>query len=137
VPYSLAKYLRLAIKGNPTVMLPLFAPPESLIVVTPLGEELRAMRKLFMSQQAVERFLGYVHSQHGQSHLPLPIPERARVLALKRDEVPREDVSAEIGRIEADVRALLDEGRTPLPPTADHEAVTRWAVSAHRRQWRW
>ena len=35
VLYSLAKYLRLAIKGNPTVMLPLFAPEASLVVVTP------------------------------------------------------------------------------------------------------
>ncbi len=38
VLYSLRKYLRLALKGNPTVMLPLYAPEESLVVVTPLGE---------------------------------------------------------------------------------------------------
>ena len=30
--YSLRKYLRLAIKGNPTVMLPLFAPEADLVV---------------------------------------------------------------------------------------------------------
>ncbi len=64
VVYSLRKYLRLAVKGNPTVMLPLFAPRELLIIVTPLGEELRAMRTSFLSQEAVERFLGYMHAQH-------------------------------------------------------------------------
>ena len=181
VLYSLAKYLRLAIKGNPTVMLPLFAPEESLIIVTPLGEELRGLRSRFMSQQAVERFLGYMHSQHermlGQSkrnvpnrpelieqygwdvkygshalrlahqgyeiastgHLTLPMPpaERERVLAVKRGEVPRDEVSAEIAQLEAEVRDLLDTGRTPLPPVADHVAITAWSVSAHRRHWRW
>ncbi|MBZ2197594.1 nucleotidyltransferase domain-containing protein [Occultella gossypii] len=62
--YSLRKYLRLGIRGNPTVMLPLFAPEESLVVLTPLGTELRSMRSSFLSQQAVERFLGYMQSQH-------------------------------------------------------------------------
>lgn len=62
--YSLRKYLRLAIKGNPTVLLPLFAPAESLIVTTPLGDQLRSMRNAFLSREAVERFLGYMHSQH-------------------------------------------------------------------------
>lgn len=64
IMYSLRKYLRLAIKGNPTVMLPLFAPESDLVTVTPLGQELRDMRYSFLSQQAVERFLGYMDSQH-------------------------------------------------------------------------
>jgi uncharacterized protein len=74
--YSLRKYLRLAIKGNPTVMLPLFAPEDSLVVLTPLGQELRDLRAAFLSQHAVERFLGYMTSQHermlGQSRRDLP-----------------------------------------------------------------
>ena len=179
--YSLRKYLRLAIKGNPTVMLPLFAPEESLLVVAPLGEELRAMRSAFLSQQAVERFLGYMHSQHermlGQSKrnvpnrpelierygwdvkygshalrlayqgleiastgvltLPLPAEQRERVLSVKRGEVPREEVSAEISALEAKVRGLLDTGGTPLPATADHDVISEWAVSAQRRHWGW
>jgi len=181
VLYSLQKYLRLAIKGNPTVMLPLFAPEESLVVVTPLGEELRELRASFLSQQAAERFLGYMRSQHermlGQSKrnvpnrpeliekygwdvkygshalrlahqgfeiastgrltLPMPEGERRRVLAVKRGEVPREEVSAEIARLEAQVRDLLDTDRTPLPPTADFDVITRWAISAQRRHWGW
>lgn len=62
--YSLRKYLRLAIKGNPTALLPLYAPESDLIVAAPLGKELREMRDCFLSQQAVERFLGYMHAQH-------------------------------------------------------------------------
>lgn len=76
VLYSLRKYLRLAIKGNPTAMLPLYAPAESVVVLTPLGEELRELRAAFLSRLAVERFLGYMRSQHermlGQSKRNVP-----------------------------------------------------------------
>lgn len=181
VLYSLRKYLRLAIKGNPTVMLPLFAPAESIVVTTPLGEELRGLRASFLSQQAVERFLGYMRSQHermlGQSkrnvpnrpelieqygwdvkygshalrlayqgfeiastgHLTLPMPpvQRERVLAVKRGEVPRDEVSNEIAHLEVRVRDLLDTGHTPLPETADYPTITAWAVHAQRRHWGW
>lgn len=76
VMYSLSKYLRLAIKGNPTALLPLYAPEDQLITVTELGSELRGMRQKFLSCQAVERFLGYMYSQHqrmlGQSKRNVP-----------------------------------------------------------------
>ncbi|MFT3900245.1 MAG: nucleotidyltransferase domain-containing protein [Gordonia sp. (in: high G+C Gram-positive bacteria)] len=181
VLYSLRKYLRLAIKGNPTVMLPLFAPPESVVLTTPLGDELRDMRMAFLSQAAVERFLGYMHSQHermlGQSKrnvpnrpeliakygwdvkygshalrlayqgheiardgrltLPLPDAQRERVLAVKRGEIPRAEVSAEIAAIEAEVRELLDTGATPLPERVDLDVINAWSVDAHRRHWGW
>lgn len=181
VVYSLRKYLRLALKGNPTVMLPLYAPERDLVVVTQLGRELRDLRSALLSQEAVERFLGYMRSQHermlGQSKrnvpnrpeliakygwdvkygshalrlayqgreiahtgsltLPLPDAERERVLAVKRGEVPRAEVSAEIGLIEAEVRDLLDRGRTAVPETADHDRVSAWAIDAQRRHWGW
>ena len=181
VLYSLRKYLRLAIKGNPTVMLPLYAPAESLVILTPLGVELRDMRAAFLSQVAVERFLGYMRSQHermlGQSKrnvpnrpeliekygwdvkygshalrlahqgfeiastgnltLPMPDRERERVLAVKRGEVDRDEVSAEISRLEVAVRALLDEDRSPLPRVANLDRINAWAVDAQRRHWGW
>lgn len=181
VLYSLRKYLRLAIKGNPTVMLPLYAPADSVVIVTPLGEELRDMRAAFLSQVAVERFLGYMRSQHermlGQSKrnvpnrpelieahgwdvkygshalrlahqgfeiastgnltLPMPDRERERVLAVKRGEVARDEVSAEISALESKVRSLLDQGRSPLPRTANLDRISAWAIDAQRRHWRW
>lgn len=62
--YSLRKFLRLAIKGHPTVLLPLFAPESDIVHNTKLGAELREMRTLFLSQESVERFLGYMREQH-------------------------------------------------------------------------
>lgn len=181
VLYSLRKYLRLALKGNPTVMLPLFAPEESLVIVTPLGRELRAMRSAFLSQLAVERFLGYMQSQHermlGQSGrnvpnrpelierygwdvkygshalrlayqgfeiassgvltLPLEATQRERVLAVKRGEVPREEVSREITDLERTVRDLLERRATPLPEAADVDRISALAVDVQRRHWGW
>jgi hypothetical protein len=63
VIYSLRRYLRLAVKGNPTALLPLYAPLADVLVLTPLGGELRDLAPAVLSQQAVRRFLGYLESQ--------------------------------------------------------------------------
>lgn len=63
VVYSLRKYLRLAAKGNPTALLPLYAPEADVLVLTPLGSQLRELAPVVLSQQAVRRFLGYLESQ--------------------------------------------------------------------------
>jgi len=63
VSYSLRKYLRLATKGNPTALLPLYAPAADVVVLTELGTELRALAPAVLSQRAVRRFLGYMDSQ--------------------------------------------------------------------------
>jgi uncharacterized protein len=63
VVYSLRKYLRLATKGNPTALLPLYAPTESVVVLQPLGAELRELAPAMLSRRAVHRFVGYMNSQ--------------------------------------------------------------------------
>jgi uncharacterized protein len=61
--YSLRKWMRLALQGNPTVLLPLFAPDSKITACTPLGEELREHRDLIISRQAGHRFAGYLEAQ--------------------------------------------------------------------------
>ena len=63
VMYSLRRYLRLVTKGNPTMLLPLYAQPDAVLVCHPLGEELRALAPTVLSQRAVHRFLGYLEGQ--------------------------------------------------------------------------
>lgn len=170
VLYSLRKYLRLAIKGNPTALLPLYAPNDDVLTITTLGTELRDLRASFLSQQAVQRFLGYMRAQHermmgggkqnrvpnrpelvdkygwdvkygshalrlafqgqeiaraGHLTLPLAADQRERVVAVKRGEVSRDEVSSQITDIERDVRTLLDVGGTPLPAVADSHGSRR------------
>lgn len=63
VMYSLRRYLGLAVVGNPTVLTPLFAPESSVYAMTELGAELRDMASAFLSQQALQRFVGYLDGQ--------------------------------------------------------------------------
>ena len=52
VAYSLRKYVRLALKGHPTILLLLFVPEELVQAETELGEELRALRPALLSRRA-------------------------------------------------------------------------------------
>lgn len=181
VMYSLRKYVRLAAKGNPTALLPLFAPVESVITATPLGAELRSLRDAFLSQEAVHRFLGYMDSQHermmgggkqnrvpsrpelverygwdvkygahalrlayqgweiaSMGRLTLPLSDegpRDHVLAVKRGEVPRDEVSADIASLANATRIILREGGTPLPEGPDWAAINEFVMRAHVRTW--
>lgn len=61
--YSARKWVRLALGGNPTVLLPLFVPEAEIVVATDAGHELRANAHRIASRRAAERFLGYMVSQ--------------------------------------------------------------------------
>ena len=63
VTYTLRKWLRLAIAGNPTVLLLLFSPEDSLVVCTDRGHALRELASAIVSRQAGPRYLGYLRSQ--------------------------------------------------------------------------
>ncbi|MDT4918985.1 MAG: uncharacterized protein QOH89_3685 [Pseudonocardiales bacterium] len=61
--YSARKWCRLALAGNPTVLLPLFVPDDEVMVRDEAGAELVANAHRFVSQLAADRFLGYLQSQ--------------------------------------------------------------------------
>ena len=63
VTYSLRKFLRLATAGNPTVLLLLFSPPESLLVCTERGRALRELAPAIVSRRAGPRYVGYLRAQ--------------------------------------------------------------------------
>jgi hypothetical protein len=61
--YSARKWMRLALNGNPSVLVPLFVPEDETVTVTPLGRELRALAPAIVSRRAGERFAGYLEAQ--------------------------------------------------------------------------
>jgi predicted nucleotidyltransferase len=63
VAYSLRKYVRLALKGHPTVLLLLFVPDELTLVETELGLRLRRLRPAILSTRAGRGYLGYLRGQ--------------------------------------------------------------------------
>jgi hypothetical protein len=63
VAYSLRKYIRLALKGHPTILLLLFVPEELTLVESDLGTELRDLRPALLSRRAGRGYLGYLRGQ--------------------------------------------------------------------------
>src|SRR6516165_4446222 len=64
VIYSARKWARLALAGNPTVLLVLFVPDAEVVYRNAAGAELTAHADRFVSSQAASRFLGYLRAQH-------------------------------------------------------------------------
>ena len=63
VIYSARKWARLALAGNPTVLLVLFVPDEEVVYRNETGAELVANAHRFVSKLAAQRFLGYLQGQ--------------------------------------------------------------------------
>jgi len=61
--YSARKWARLALDGNPTVLLLLFVPDAEVVFRDEVGAELVDHGDRFVSAQAGHRFLGYLRSQ--------------------------------------------------------------------------
>lgn len=134
--YSLRKWMRLALAGNPTILLPLFVPPEHVITSTPLGAELREMAPLIISRQAGKRFVGYLEAQ--------------RRSLLSRDgkgrDVTRPELVEKYGwdtkfgghmvRLGVQGVELLESGRITLPvPEPWRTAIRELRVGGHSMAW--
>lgn len=63
VIYSARKWARLALGGNPTVLIPLFTPDAETMVRTAAACELVDNAHRFVSKLAADRFLGYLDAQ--------------------------------------------------------------------------
>lgn len=62
--YGLRKYLNLALKGNPSILLMLFVPDFHIREITDEGRELRELAPDIVSKQAYMPFRGYMRQQH-------------------------------------------------------------------------
>lgn len=113
VVFSLRKWLRLALAGNPTVLIPLFVPDGEVVSATGLGRELRQQPDMIVSRLAAPKFMGYLQSQ------------RARLLGLKSQRTNRPELVEKYGydvkfaahmvRLGVQGVELLDTGRITLP----------------------
>jgi predicted nucleotidyltransferase len=114
VVHSLRKFARLALKGNPTVLLLLFVEPEQLILRTPLGDELQMLAPAFVSRQAGKAFLGYLTAQKERL-----LGERGQ-LRVKRPQLVDEHgydtkYAMHMLRLGYQGKELLETGRISLP----------------------
>jgi hypothetical protein len=63
VRYDLRKFCRLAADGNPVALEMLWVDRDHVVACRPAGERLRSARRLFLSQRAADRFVGYASDQ--------------------------------------------------------------------------
>ena len=62
--YSLRKFIRLAVAGNPSILVPLYVKdPRHILYLHSLAAALRQEKARLLSQHAPRRFLGYLDSQ--------------------------------------------------------------------------
>jgi hypothetical protein len=134
IVFSLRKWLRLALQGNPTVLLPLFVPGSEVVTATEHGRHLRAHPELVLSRRAGARFAGYLRSQ------------RRRLLGLgvsrhtnRPELVDRYGFDTKLAyhmvRLGLQGVELLSEGRVTLPmPEPWRGWLTDLRLGRHTRQ---
>lgn len=118
VGYGLRKYLNLALKGNPSILLALFAPLTHVREITPEGEALRSLSAQIVSKQAYMPFRGYMRQQHerllglrGQRNVTRPELVEAYGFDTK--------YAAHVVRLGLQGEELLLTGRLSLPMQPD------------------
>ena len=63
VAHTLRKFVRLAAKGNPSILAALWCPDASVMAMDTTGLDLRTIRGRFSTKQGVRAFLGYIREQ--------------------------------------------------------------------------
>jgi len=180
VIYSLRKWMRLALKGNPTVLMLLFAPPQSIdhSSYLPVGHKLRVHAHRFVSREAGGAFLGYMTSQRtqltgerprkhtnrpelieqfgfdtkfayhavrlgiqgaeflttGKITLPIPEPDRSRLIDLRLGKIELVDALEWMSEVEQSLVLARDGLDLTPPPYAWADA---FLIQAHQEFWAW
>lgn len=62
--WSLIKYIELLLKGDPNCIELLFAPPENIINISPLGNRILNIKDSFLSKRLIPRVIGYAISEY-------------------------------------------------------------------------
>jgi uncharacterized protein len=121
--YSARKWARLALDGNPTVLLVLFVPDEEVVFRNEAGAELVANADRFVSRLAAVRFLGYLRGQKaamtGQAGAHTNRPE---LVAVHGYDTKYAMHALRLGLQGVD---LLTTGRITLPVPEPHRAYLR------------
>ncbi len=134
--YGLRKFLRLALNGNPTILIPLYAVGDAVVLLTPLGAELRELAPKLVSRAASHRFLGYLDSQRERmlgGGRQSKVPNRPELVARHGYDTKYASHALRLGRQGVE---LTMTGRLTLPmPPSDLEqclAVKRGEVDFQR-----
>ena len=88
-----------------------------------------AMHVVRLGRQGIELMT------QGRLTLPMAEPARSRIMAIRRGEVPENEVIAEVTQVERELEAAI--AASPLPAEPDREAVDAFIVDTYREAWGW
>lgn len=125
VAYGLRKFLNLALKGNPSILVALFVPDTHVHVCTKEGQQLQSLAPYIVSKQVYMPFRGYMRQQHerllglrGQRNITRPELVEAYGYDTK--------YAAHVVRLGLQGQELLRTGRITLPmPVQERELVLK------------
>jgi hypothetical protein len=121
--YSARKWARLALAGNPTVLLVLFAPEEEVGFRNEAGAELTANASRFVSRLAADRYLGYLLGQKAaMTGQPGAHTNRPELVAVHGYDTKYAMHALRLGLQGVE---LLTAGRITLPVPEPHRAYLR------------
>lgn len=112
VVFALAKFMRLALQGNPNIIEVLYTDPADFLFINRYGEDLLAAREIFLSRHVGETFSRYAIAQLRR------MANHHRWLSKPPDHQPQ---PGEFG-------AVITEGRARFPDT-DRERAYRAALN--------
>ena len=176
VVYSARKWARLALAGNPTVLLVLFVPDGDVVFRSEAGAEVTANAHRFVSRLAGAKFLGYLQAQKramtgevgahtnrpdlvaaygydtkyamhalrlgmqgiellssGRITLPVPEPSLGYLRAIRRGEIPLQEVVQAVDGAEHQLLSL--QSRSALPEEPDRDWVDGWLHRSYLSFW--
>lgn len=139
--YSARKWARLALSGNPTILLFLFVPDEDVVFRNEAGAHINhpelvaehgydtkyAMHALRLGFQGAELLTT------GRITLPIPEPQPSFLRSVRRGDVPLAETIAAIEA--ADDQLTTGRARSPLPEQPERQRVDAWLHRAHLHYW--
>jgi hypothetical protein len=145
VIYSARKWARLAVDGNPTVLLVLFVPDEEVVFRAEAGAELVANADRFVSRLAAVRFLGYLRGQKAamtsQSGAHTNRPELVAVhgydtkYAMHALRLGLQGVEVLDAITETEARLVQLSNSPAVPAEPDRRWVDDWLHRSHLNYW--
>jgi hypothetical protein len=128
VYYGARKFLGLAIRGNPSILVAVFAPASKVVIDTQLGRSMQALAPAIVSREAIPPFRGYMRSQARRLTGETGLGRGARTGA-RPELVEQYGWDTKFGmhmvRLGLQGRELATTGRITLPMPPDDLALCR------------
>lgn len=130
--WEIQKFLKLALKANPNILECLYTP--SVEYTTPLADELREIRSIFLTKLVYQTYNGYVMSQfrklkkHQEKHGTIKWKHAMHLIRLLLSGI----TALKDGHILVDVGDYRDELLAIRQEKRTWQAVNQWRLELHK-----